>query len=177
MKHLETPLTGETIAELEAGDLVEISGILYSARDATHRLMVEALDRGEELPVDLHGQIIYYMGPTPARPGRVLGAAGPTTATRMDRYTPRLLEEGLKGMIGKGRRSQEVVRAIAEHGGVYFAAIGGAGALLSKRILKAEVAAYEDLGPEALLRLEVEHFPAIVAVDSRGRDVYSRVPR
>jgi len=177
LKHLRTPLTDEAVAELRAGDRVAISGILYAARDATHRAMVEALEGGEELPVDLRGQVIYYMGPTPARPGRVLGAAGPTTASRMDPYTPRLLDEGLKGMIGKGRRGPEVVEAIAEHGAVYFAAIGGAGALLSGRIKKAEVAAYPDLGPEALLRLEVEEFPAVVAVDSKGGDVYSRIHR
>jgi fumarate hydratase subunit beta len=177
LKRIKTPLTDEAVSGLKVGDLVDISGVLYSARDATHLLMIEALDRGEDLPVDLKGQVIYYMGPTPARPGRVLGAAGPTTASRMDSYTPRLLEEGLKGMIGKGRRSQEVVRAIKEHHAIYFATIGGAGALLSKRIRKAEVVAYPDLGPEALLRLEVERFPAIVAIDPEGRDIYSLKPR
>lgn len=169
---IETPLTDDNVMGLEAGDMVRITGIIYSGRDATHRMITDTLDRGETLPIDLKGQVIYYMGPTPPRPGKIIGAAGPTTSSRMDKYTPRLLEMGLKGMIGKGKRSPEVVDAIQKHGAVYFAATGGAGALISRCITKAEVVAYPELGPEALYRLEVEDFPAVVAVDPRGRDIF-----
>lgn len=171
-KHITAPLTEETIADLHAGDMVYITGTIYTARDAAHKRMAETLDRGEELPLSLQGNIIYYMGPSPAREGRVIGSAGPTTAGRMDSYTPRILDLGLKGMIGKGRRSEEVKRAIVRNGAVYFAAIGGAGALLSKSITAAEVIAYEDLGTEAVRKLTVENFPAIVVIDSAGHDMY-----
>jgi fumarate hydratase subunit beta len=169
---LVPPLDLEAVSALRAGDKVLISGTIFAARDAAHRRMVEALRRGEPLPIDLHGQIIYYMGPTPARPGRPIGAAGPTTAGRMDSYTPELLALGLRGMIGKGRRSQAVREAMTRHQAVYFAAVGGAGALLAQHIVAAEVAAYEDLGPEAVLRLTVEDFPAVVINDVYGRDAY-----
>jgi fumarate hydratase subunit beta len=171
-KHITAPLTEETIADLHAGDMVYITGTIYTARDAAHKRMAETLDRGEELPLSLQGNIIYYMGPSPAREGRVIGSAGPTTAGRMDSYTPRILDLGLKGMIGKGRRSEEVKRAIVRNGAVYFAAIGGAGALLSRSITAAEVIAYEDLGTEAVRKLTVENFPAIVVIDSAGHDMY-----
>ena len=171
-KHITAPLTEETIADLLAGDMVYITGTIYTARDAAHKRMAETLDRGEELPLSLQGNIIYYMGPSPAREGRVIGSAGPTTAGRMDSYTPRILDLGLKGMIGKGRRSEEVKRAIVRNGAVYFAAIGGAGALLSRSITAAEVIAYEDLGTEAVRKLTVENFPAIVVIDSAGHDMY-----
>ncbi|SEA29543.1 fumarate hydratase subunit beta [Lachnospiraceae bacterium NK3A20] len=171
-KHITAPLTEETIADLHAGDMVYITGTIYTARDAAHKRMAETLDRGEELPLSLQGNVIYYMGPSPAREGRVIGSAGPTTAGRMDSYTPRILDLGLKGMIGKGRRSEEVKRAIVRNGAVYFAAIGGAGALLSRSITAAEVIAYEDLGTEAVRKLTVENFPAIVVIDSAGHDMY-----
>lgn len=171
-KHITAPLTEETIADLHAGDMVYITGTIYTARDAAHKRMAETLDRGEELPLSLQGNVIYYMGPSPAREGRVIGSAGPTTAGRMDSYTPRILDLGLKGMIGKGRRSEEVKRAIVRNGAVYFAAIGGAGALLSRSITAAEVIAYEDLGTEAVRKLTVENFPAIVVTDSAGHDMY-----
>jgi fumarate hydratase subunit beta len=169
---LGTPLDKETAAKLHAGDFVRFNGIIYTARDAAHKRMAEALARGEKLPFDVRGNVIYYLGPTPAREGRVIGSAGPTTSTRMDRYTPALLALGLIGMIGKGKRSHEVVDAIVRNGAVYFAAIGGAGALLSQCIRKAEVIAYEDLGTEAVRRLTVENFPAIVVIDSRGNNLY-----
>jgi fumarate hydratase subunit beta len=169
---ITTPLDSETIEKLKAGDQVAISGVLYSARDAAHKRLIEALDRGERLPFDISGQTIYYMGPSPARPGRVIGAAGPTTSGRMDAYSPRLMAAGLKGMIGKGARSEQVKEAIKNYGAIYFAAIGGAGALISRAIKKAEVVAYEDLGAEAILRLEVEGFPAIVVNDAHGGDLY-----
>jgi fumarate hydratase subunit beta len=165
-------MSEEDAAMLRAGDMVYISGVIYTARDAAHRRMADALAAGGELPFDIRGQIIYYMGPTPAREGRVIGAAGPTTAGRMDKYTPRLLDLGLRGMIGKGRRSSEVRDAIVRNGAVYFAAIGGAGALLSKTILSSEVVAYEDLGTEAVRRLTVKDFPAIVVMDHEGNDLY-----
>lgn len=171
-KHITAPLTEETIADLHAGDMVYITGTIYTARDAAHKRMAETLDRGEELPLSLQGNVIYYMGPSPAREGRIIGSAGPTTAGRMDSYTPRILDLGLKGMIGKGRRSEEVKRAIVRNGAVYFAAIGGAGALLSRSITAAEVIAYEDLGTEAVRKLTVENFPAIVVIDSAGHDMY-----
>ena len=160
---------------MEAGDYVYITGTIYTARDAAHLRMSEALDRGEELPIDLNNNIIYYMGPTPAREGRAIGSAGPTTASRMDKYAPRLLDLGLTGMIGKGRRKPEVTEAIVRNGAVFFAAVGGAGALLSKCIKKAEVIAYDDLGTEAIRKLEVENFPVIVVIDSKGRNLYDEV--
>ena len=166
------PLTEEVIARLRAGDRVLFTGVLYTARDAAHKRLVEALDRGDKLPLDLKGQLIYYVGPSPARPGQVIGSAGPTTSYRMDRYTPRLLETGLRGIMGKGFRSQAVKDALKKHRAVYFAATGGAGALLSKKITRAEVVAYPDLGTEAIHRLEVRDFPAIVINDIQGGDLY-----
>ncbi len=169
---LHTPFTRESLAPLRAGDRVLLSGRIYAARDAAHKRMIESLDRGEGLPVDLHGQCVYYVGPAPARPGRVIGSAGPTTAGRMDAYTPRLLEQGLLGMIGKGNRSPAVLEAIKRHGAVYFAATGGAGALLARQITAYTVLAYPELGPEALAELIVEAFPLTVVVDSLGNDFY-----
>lgn len=171
-KYISTPISNKDANELRAGDRVFLTGVLYTARDAAHKRMQEALDRGEKVPFDLKHNIIYYMGPSPAREGRVIGAAGPTTASRMDKYTPGLLDLGLKGMIGKGKRSESVKEALIRNGAVYFAAVGGAGALLSKSIVKAEVVAYEDLGTEAIHRLEVVNFPAIVVMDSQGNDLY-----
>ena len=172
---LTTPLKEEDIRELKSGDSIYITGVIYVARDAAHKRMQEALERGEDLPFDIHNNIIYYMGPSPAREGRVIGSAGPTTATRMDKYTPQLLDLGLKGMIGKGKRSREVKEAIVRNRAVYFAAIGGAGALLSKCIKESEVIAYEDLGAEAVRKLYVEGFPVIVVIDSDGTDLYEKV--
>ena len=166
-KYIQAPLDKEEVKALEAGDYVYITGTIYTARDAAHLRMSEALDRGEELPIDLNNNIIYYMGPTPAREGRAIGSAGPTTASRMDKYAPRLLDLGLTGMIGKGRRKPEVIEAIVRNGAVFFAAVGGAGALLSKCIKKAEVIAYDDLGTEAIRKLEVEDFPLILVIDSK----------
>jgi len=174
---ITTPLTDDVIGQLHAGDNVTITGTIYVARDAAHKRFVEALDRGEPLPFDPRGQIIYYMAPSPAPPGKPIGSAGPTTSGRMDPYTPRLLEQGLKGMIGKGNRGPEVREALKKHKAVYFAAIGGAGALIANSIRKAEVIAYEDLGPEALLRLEVEAFPVIVVNDIYGGDAYEEGKR
>lgn len=174
-RHMQAPLDKEEVKALEAGDYVYITGTIYTARDAAHLRMSEALDRGEELPIDLNNNIIYYMGPTPAREGRVIGSAGPTTASRMDKYAPRLLDLGLTGMIGKGRRKPEVTDAIVRNAAVFFAAVGGAGALLSKCIKKAEVIAYDDLGTEAIRKLEVENFPVIVVIDSKGRNLYDEV--
>jgi len=171
-KRVSLPLSDEAIRELAAGDRVLLSGIMYLARDAAHRRLAETLERGESLPVDLRGQTVYYAGPCPAKPGRVVGSVGPTTSGRMDAYTPALLEAGLKGMIGKGRRSDAVVGAMVRAGAVYFAAIGGAGALLARSVREAEVAAFAELGPEAIYRFRVEDFPAIVAVDCRGNDLY-----
>ena len=171
-QRIKLPLHAEVIEKLRAGDQVLMSGTVYSARDAAHKRLVEALDRGEKLPFDIEGQTIYYMGPSPARPGKVIGSAGPTTSGRMDAYAPRLMEVGLKGMIGKGSRSQEVKDAMRRYKAVYFAAIGGAGALIAKSIKKAEVVAYDDLGAEALRRLEVEDFPATVINDIYGGDLY-----
>ena len=168
-----TPLTKEKARELKAGDFVLITGTIYTSRDAAHKRMTEALAAGEKLPVDFTDQIIYYVGPTPAKPGNAIGSAGPTTSGRMDAYTPRMLEEGLRGMIGKGYRSPEVVDAMKKHGAVYFAATGGAAALIAKAIKTYEVVAYGDLGPEALARLTVENFPAIVVIDSEGRNFYN----
>ncbi len=169
---ITTPLDSQVIEKLKAGDQVSITGVIYTARDAAHKRLIEALDRGEELPLDLRGQTLYFMGPSPAKPGQVIGAAGPTTSGRMDSYSPRLMAVGLKGMIGKGSRSQEVKEAIKKHKAVYFAAIGGAGALIARTIKKADVVAYEDLGAEAIMRLEVENFPATVVNDAHGGDLY-----
>jgi fumarate hydratase subunit beta len=169
---INTPLTSAATRKLKAGDMVLITGTIYTARDAAHKRMTEALAREEKLPVDFTDQIIYYVGPTPAKPGQPIGSAGPTTSGRMDAYTPRMLEQGLRGMIGKGYRSTEVVDAMKKHGAVYFTAIGGAAALIAKSIKKYEVVAYDDLGAEALARLAVENFPAIVAIDSAGRNFY-----
>ena len=174
-RYMQAPLDKEEVKALEAGDYVYITGTIYTARDAAHLRMSEALDRGEELPIDLNNNIIYYMGPTPEREGRVIGSAGPTTASRMDKYAPRLLDLGLTGMIGKGRRKPEVTDSIVRNGAVFFAAVGGAGALLSKCIKKAEVIAYDDLGTEAIRKLEVENFPVIVVIDSKGRNLYDEV--
>lgn len=171
-KKIHVPMTKEEAATLQAGDYVYLTGTIYTARDAAHKRMDEALDKGEELPLSIQDQIIYYMGPSPAREGRPIGSAGPTTASRMDKYTPRLLDLGLGAMIGKGKRSQAVLDAIVRNGCVYFAAVGGAGAILSKCIRKSEVIAYDDLGTEAIRRLDVEDFPVIVVVDSQGRNLY-----
>jgi fumarate hydratase subunit beta len=172
VKHITLPLTDKVIKSLNAGDSLLLSGTLYVARDAAHKRLVDQLDRGDPLPFDIEGQTLYYMGPSPAPPGRVIGAAGPTTSKRMDPFTPRLLAAGLKGMIGKGVRSPEVKAAMKQHGAVYLAAIGGAGALISKSIVKAEVIAYPDLGPEAILKIEVKDFPATVIVGNTGTDLY-----
>lgn len=169
---ITTPLTDAMVEQLHAGDTVEITGTIYVARDAAHKRMVEALDRGEKLPVDLRGQIVYYMGPSPTKPGQVIGSAGPTTSGRMDAYTPRLLEIGLKGMIGKGLRAPAVKDAIKKYKAVYLAATGGAAALIAQRIKQARVIAYEDLGAEALQELQVEDFPVIVVNDMYGGDAY-----
>jgi fumarate hydratase subunit beta len=169
---LFTPLTDETIEQLHAGDKVTITGVIYVGRDAAHKRLVAALDAGEPLPFDIQGQIIYYMGPSPAKPGAPIGSAGPTTSGRMDPYAPRLMAVGLRGMIGKGNRSVPVREAMRVHKAVYLGAIGGAGALIAKSIKKAEVIAYDDLGAEALRRLEVEDFPAIVINDIYGGDAY-----
>lgn len=171
-KHITVPFDRDTAKQLHAGDYVFLSGTIYTARDAAHRRMDEALDRGEPLPFDLRGNVIYYMGPSPAREGHPIGSAGPTTASRMDRYTPRLLDLGLGAMIGKGRRSPAVQEGIVRNCAVYFAAIGGAGALLSKCIKESEVVAYDDLGPEAIRKLRIEDFPAIVVIDAQGNNLY-----
>ena len=171
-KKVMLPLTDETLQDLRTGDELLLTGVMYVGRDAAHKRLVEALDEGKPLPVDLSGQTIYFMGPSPARPGRPIGAAGPTTSYRMDSYSPRLIAAGLKGMIGKGARSQAVKDAIKKYKAVYLGAIGGAGALISTSIKKAEVIAYEDLGAEALRRLEVENFPATVINDIYGNDLY-----
>lgn len=171
-KYIHTPLTAETVETLKAGDYVYITGTIYTARDAAHKRMQEALDAGETLPIEMKDNIIYYMGPSPAREGRPIGSAGPTTASRMDKYTPALLDLGLKGMIGKGKRSKEVLDSIVRNRAVYFAAVGGAGALLSKAIKASEVVAYDDLGTEAIRRLEVENFPVIVVADAEGNNLY-----
>jgi fumarate hydratase subunit beta len=171
-KRLTTPLTDEVVRELRAGDRVLISGVVYQARDAAHMRLAALLERGEPLPFDLRGAVVYYMGPSPARPGHVIGAAGPTTSGRMDAYTPLLLRHGLKGMIGKGSRSEAVRRAIAEHAAVYLAATGGAGALLATHVVESEVIAYPELGAEAIARLVVEDFPAVVVNDCLGADLY-----
>jgi len=172
-KIVETPLTGGTVRELKAGDRVLINGIIYTGRDAAHKRLTEMLQKGEKLPLELQGQIIYYVGPCPAKPGTVIGSAGPTTSGRMDAYTPLLLERGLKGMIGKGLRKKNVVDAIIQNKAVYLAAIGGAGALLAEAVKEAEIIAFKDLGPEAIYKLKVENFPVTVIIDCEGNDLYS----
>lgn len=171
-KYIKAPISDEDAKTLRAGDYVYITGTIYTARDAAHKRMQETLDRGEQLPLDMNNNIIYYMGPSPAREGRPIGSAGPTTASRMDKYAPKLLDLGLKGMIGKGKRTQEVKDAIIRNGAVYFAAVGGAGALLSKSIIASEVIAYDDLGTEAIRKLEVKDFPVIVVIDAEGNNLY-----
>lgn len=171
---ITTPLTQEKLRELKAGDAVLISGTVYTARDAAHKRMIETLEAGEELPFDIKNAVIYYAGPTPAKPGKVIGSCGPTTSGRMDAYAPKLIALGLTGMIGKGERTEEVVDAMKEYGSVYFGAIGGAGALIAKSVLSAEVVAYEDLGTEAVRRLEVRDFPAVVVIDAQGNNLYHR---
>jgi len=172
VKEIITPLSDEDVVSLKAGDRVRISGVMYTARDAAHGRLLPLIEKGERLPIDVRGAIIYYTGPTPAQPGDVVGAIGPTTASRMDRFTPALLELGLKGTMGKGYRGQVVKDALREHRGVYFGAIGGAGAVLSRHVKRLEIVAYEDLGTEAIRRLEVEAFPAIVLNDCHGGDLY-----
>lgn len=171
-KYIKAPLSAQDAKELNAGDYVYITGTVYTARDAAHKRMYEALEKGEQLPLDMENNIIYYMGPSPAREGRPIGSAGPTTASRMDKYAPSLLDLGLKGMIGKGKRSDAVKEAIVRNGSVYFAAVGGAGALLAQSIKSSEVIAYDDLGTEAIRKLEVENFPVIVVIDAKGNDLY-----
>ena len=171
-KYINAPFCSEDIKDLKSGDYVYITGTIYTARDAAHKRMYEALEQGQELPLAMKNNVIYYMGPSPAREGRPIGSAGPTTASRMDKYAPSLLDLGLKGMIGKGKRSREVQEAIVRNQAVYFAAVGGAGALLSKCIKKSEVIAYDDLGTEAIRKLEVEKFPVIVVIDSQGNNLY-----
>ena len=169
---IQVPLSEEDINTLKAGDYVYLSGIIYTARDAAHKRMYETLQNQENLPIDIQDQIIYYMGPSPARKGRPIGSAGPTTSSRMDKYTPEMLDKGLKGMVGKGKRSPEVIEAMKRNGAVYFAAVGGAGALLSKCIKKADVVAYDDLGTEAIRKLEIENLPVIVVIDKDGNNLY-----
>ncbi len=171
-KHITTPITEEKTKDLRSGDYVYITGTIYVARDAAHKRMIEALDRGEQLPIDIKDATIYYMGPSPAREGRPIGSAGPTTASRMDKYAPTLLDLGQKAMIGKGKRTKEVIDAIVRNHAVYFAAIGGAGALLSKCITKSEVICYDDLGAEAIRKIEIKDFPVIVVIDSQGNNLY-----
>lgn len=171
-QYITAPISEEDARKLHSGDYVYISGTIYTARDAAHKRMYEALEQGQTLPIDMDQNIIYYMGPSPAREGRPIGSAGPTTASRMDKYAPRLLDLGLKGMIGKGKRSEAVKEAIVRNGAVYFAAVGGAGALLSKSIVASEVIAYDDLGTEAIRKLTVENFPVIVVIDSEGNNLY-----
>ena len=170
--NIKTPLTREDAKKLRAGDSCLISGVIYTARDAAHKRLCELIDKGEELPLDVKDSIIYFVGPTPAKPGQAIGSAGPTTSYRMDAYSPSLIAIGQTGMIGKGKRGPEVIAAMKEHGAVYFGAIGGCGALLSKCVKKAEVIAYDDLGAEAIRRLEVEDFPVVVVMDSLGNNLY-----
>jgi fumarate hydratase subunit beta len=171
-KKIKLPLNDDTLKDLKAGDNLLLTGVIYAARDAAHKRMVEALDQGKALPFDIKGATVYYMGPSPTRPGRVIGSAGPTTSGRMDAYAPRLMAEGLKGMVGKGQRSKAVKDAMVKHKAVYLGAIGGAGAIISKSIKKSEVVAYEELGAEAVRRLEVEDFPVTVVNDIYGGDLY-----
>lgn len=172
IKNITTPLTEDVVRNLRAGDFVRITGPIYTARDAAHKRMYEALQRGEPLPFDVRDQVIYYVGPTPAKPGEIVGSAGPTTSGRMDKYTPAMIEQGMKGMIGKGLRNQDVVVACKAHHAVYFVAIGGTAAVISQSIRSETMIAYEDLGPEAIRRYEVVDFPAIVGIDIEGNDVY-----
>lgn len=172
IRHIQAPLTEETARSLHAGDVVRISGYIYTARDAAHKRLCEALARGEQLPLDLKDNVIYYVGPTPAKPGEIVGSAGPTTSGRMDKYTPTMIAQGMRGMIGKGSRSQEVIDACVRSGAVYFVAVGGAAAVISQSIKGEEMIAYEDLGPEAIRRYEVKDFPAIVCIDCEGNDFY-----
>ena len=171
-KYIKAPIDDEVVNSLKAGDYVYITGTIYTARDAAHKRMYEAINNGESIPFELKNNIIYYLGPSPAREGQVIGSAGPTTSSRMDKYTPLLLEHGLKGMIGKGKRSNEVIKSMHKNNAVYFAAIGGAGALLSKCIKKAEVIAYDDLGTEAIRKLEVENLPTIVVIENQENNMY-----
>lgn len=171
-RHINVPMNREEASTLRAGDYVYLTGTIYSARDAAHKRMQEALREGKELPIDMKNNVIYYMGPSPAREGRPIGSAGPTTASRMDKYAPELLDLGLIGMVGKGKRSKEVIDAIVRNGAVYFAAIGGAGALLSRSIVKSEVVAYDDLGTEAIRKLEVVNLPVVVVIDCEGNNLY-----
>lgn len=175
-KYIETPLTKEKVRDLRAGDYVYITGIIYTARDAAHKRMTEEMAAGGELPFDVTDQIIYYLGPTPSREGQVIGSAGPTTSSRMDKYAPVLLDHGLTGMIGKGKRNNDVVSAMKVNTAVYFAAVGGAGALLSQCIKESEVIAYDDLGTEAVRRLYVEKLPVITVIDCQGKDLYQTAP-
>ena len=172
---IDAPIKQEQLDNLKAGDYVYITGTIYTARDAAHKRMYEAIQNNEELPMEMEGNIIYYMGPSPAREGRAIGSAGPTTASRMDKYAPTLLDLGLKGLIGKGKRSKEVLDAVVRNKSIYFAAVGGAGALLSKCIKESEVIAYDDLGTEAIRKLKVEDFPAIVVIDTKGNNLYEMV--
>ncbi len=176
-RYVNVPLDGETVRSLRAGDYVFLTGTIYTARDAAHKRMKEALERGESLPFEMQNNVIYYMGPSPARPGHPIGSAGPTTASRMDIYAPELLDLGLKGMIGKGKRSQAVKDAVIRNSAVYFAAVGGAGALLSRSIVASEVIAYDDLGTEAVRKLQVENFPVIVVMDAAGNNLYDTAVR
>ena len=175
-QNISVPFTNHDYLSLKSGDYVYLSGTVYTARDAAHKRLYDFMKKNEELPIDLEGNIIYYLGPSPSREGQVIGSAGPTTSSRMDRYTPDMLDAGLKGMIGKGKRSPEVIESIKKNKAVYFAAIGGAGALLSKCIKKAEVVAYEDLGTEAIRKLEVENLPVVVIIDSEGNNLYETAP-
>lgn len=172
IKYIKTPLTEETVKNLRAGDVVRITGPVYTARDAAHKRMTEALTEGKPLPFDINGQVVYYVGPSPTKPGEVVGSAGPTTSGRMDKYTPTLIKEGMRGMIGKGSRNADVVEACIKYGAVYFVAVGGAAAVISQSIKGEEMIAYEDLGPEAIRRYEVEDFPSIVCIDAQGNDFY-----
>lgn len=176
-RHIKAPFDKEVAKTLQSGDYVYITGTIYTARDAAHKRMYEALKKGEKLPFDLEDQVIYYMGPSPAREGRPIGSAGPTTASRMDKYAPAMLELGQIGMIGKGKRSEEVRQAVIRNGAVYFAAVGGAGALLSRSIVSSEVIAYDDLGTEAIRKLEVVDFPVIVVIDAEGNNLYETAIR
>ena len=172
VKHIKAPLDAATIKSLKAGDVVRITGKIYTARDAAHKRLYEAMEKGQQLPLDLTDNIIYYVGPTPAKPGEIVGSAGPTTSGRMDKYTPKMLEHGMRGMIGKGLRSQEVIDACVKYKAVYFVAVGGAAAVITQSIKSETMIAYEDLGPEAIRCYEVEDFPAIVCIDSEGNDFY-----
>ena len=171
-RHITAPISDEDARSLHSGDYVYITGTIYTARDAAHKRMYESMHKGESLPIELNGNVLYYLGPSPAREGQVIGSAGPTTSSRMDKYTPEMLDKGLKGMVGKGKRSPEVIEAMKRNGAVYFAAVGGAGAILSKCIKKSTVIAYDDLGTEAIRELEVENLPVVVVIDSEGNNLY-----